>query len=98
MIEDLIDDILNQRNLEEIKQQLEKEKDSNRAEIVRNEGRKKEITKEYYEKAIMQDSLYNENLKEEALRISKVKNEETFEVFMIKEMPQCKNIDSVIYI
>lgn len=94
-IEYLIDCVLLQKNLDEVKGKMEAEKDANRGEIARRENRRKEILKELYEKAIVEDSLYNENLKEEATRIQEQKVEVEMEKVILKEMPSCKNIESV---
>lgn len=91
----MVECVLLQKNLDEVKGKMETEKDANRGEIVRNENRRKEILKELYEKAIVEDSLYNENLKEEATRILEQKVEVDIEEVVIKEMPSCKNIESV---
>ena len=94
----MIDCILSQKNLEELKQKVEKEREASKIDIVRNESKRKDIAKELYEKAIVEDSLYNENLREEAARIVARGTAVDVEMVELKEMPVCMNIDSVRFI
>jgi isocitrate dehydrogenase kinase/phosphatase len=94
-IEDIIENILTQNNIEETKSFIDAEKENNKLEIIKNEGRIKDSLKEQYEKAVVEDSLYNENLREEAARISTNRVEDIQETIIIKHMPECKNIDTV---
>ena len=95
MIEDLIDFFILGKNIEEAKQKIEKDRISNLNEILKNDEKKKEFIKLLSKKAIINDSLYNENLKEEAQRILQQKKEVLEETVVVKSMPASNQVGKV---
>lgn len=96
VIENTIEGILSQKNLEAL-HILENSKEKNILEIEKNDAKRKERLKELYEKSLIDDSIYNENLKEEATRILERKEDEVIEEVVIKEMPKKMSVDLVFF-
>ncbi|OMJ92626.1 hypothetical protein SteCoe_4636 [Stentor coeruleus] len=94
-IENIIEDILSQRNLENIKQKMDIEKENNKQSLMNFEIRKNAVLEKLYSKAIIEDSIYDENLRDRAKKLLEEKEDESMVVeYAVKEMPICKNIDS----
>lgn len=72
------------------------EKENNKQSLQNFEIRRNALLEKLYEKAIIEDSIYDENLKDRARKLLEEKEDENMNIeYAVKEMPICKNIDSV---
>jgi hypothetical protein len=75
---------------------MDLEKENNKQSLQNFEIRRNALLEKLYEKAIIEDSIYDENLKDRARKLLEEKEDESMVVeYAVKEMPICKNIDSV---
>lgn len=96
MTEELIDNIMFQKNTEKVKEKMDQDKEKYKKQIQKIEARKNDLKKEFFERALVADSMFNDSLKEEADRILNMKSTEPEEVVVIKVMPE-KCEENVIY-
>lgn len=87
MVEDLIEDIMSQRNTEKIKEKMDLDKETRKGRNLKIEARRNELKKEFYDRALVADAMFNETLREEADRIQNMKSSEPEEKVIIKNMP-----------
>ncbi|CAG9310564.1 MNAT1 [Blepharisma stoltei] len=94
MIEDMIYEYISQKNSDIIKKKLDLERQNNIQEITQNESRKEEELRVMRENAVIEDSMFDESLKDRAKEIIWERAHKVEENLVSKEMPECKNFDS----
>jgi len=92
----MIFDLFSQNNVEEIRQKIENTKKENQQDIYNCTARQQEVLNKMKETGIIEDSKFNEALREEAEMLLE-KERQIPEEFIAKEMPECLNFDSVSY-
>lgn len=97
MVEDLIYDYLIQKNTDIVKSRLKLEEENNVQSIANNMKLIQDDLETLREDAVIEDSIFDESLKDQASKILYDRNNKPEpEELIIHEMPECFNLESVI--